>query len=326
MAWNGLNHRSGKVASARFASPGFYFTHATEGGQWKSRMPGTWEFKDAPVIDFLDRPWRDAVEFNAKIPLLQSAFLTWNDVHLLSQVPHSLDVVTPEGEHYSLVPTSNNDFVNPNGSAYAGMTYNFLIPNKGGRKIDLDYKTTLFDSQEQWIYSNTATGGGGASGGTPLGLAAEGYNVAEFRASNFVYAQYGPQGALSSTYDIGTLGDGSSIGIQSVGSTNSLGQTSSEFLTHTVTLNCQETAASQILQRAQYGNLDQELLIYTRYNETFDWQGGCLRPERTGVSWDDKNGVRMTKLVFKGTTAYAQVNLNTSPGGISLGIATFTLA
>lgn len=325
MSWNGLNHRSGKVSYAKFAAPGYYFTHATEAGLWRSRMPGTWEFKDTPIMDYLGRPWRDAVEFGAKIPLLQSAFTTWNDVHLLSQVPHSLDIVTPEGENYALIPTSNNDYVTPNGSEYAGMTYLFKIPNKGGRTIDLDYKVTLFDTQEQWIYTSTGTAPSGASGGSPLGLTAETYNVAEFRASNFVYAQYGPQGSIGPTYDVGEIGDGSSIQLQSLGSTDSRGRTSSEFLSVTVTLVLQETSAAQLLQRAQYGNLDQELLIYTRYNETFDFQSGCLRPERTGVSWDDKAGVRKTMLVFKGEIAYSQVSINTAPGGISLGIATFTL-
>lgn len=325
--WNSLNHRSGKVAYVRFASPGEYFTHATEGGQWKMRMPGTYAFKNASVNDWLDRPWQDATDFAAKLPIMNTAFPDWLNVHLLSQVPHSIDIVTPEGEHFTLQPTTNNDFVNPNGSEYAGLTYMLSIPNKGGRKIDLDYKSTILQAQEEWIYGNSnGAGSSGASGGTPLGLTAEEYNVLNFRPSNFAYAQYGPQGSIGPTYDLGELGDGSSIQIQSAGSTNNLGQTSSEFLTHTVTLHLQETAASQLLQRAQYNNLDQELVIYTHYNETFDWQNGCIRPERTGVSWDDKNGVRFTELVFKGTTAYAQVNINPAAGGISQGIATFTLA
>ncbi len=322
--WNSLNHRSGKLSYIQFAAPGFYFTHATEAGVWRSRMPGTFEFKNASVNDYLDRPWQDATEFEGKIPLLQSAFTTWNDVHLLSQVPHSINLVTPEGENFAMVPTTNNDFVNPNGSEYAGMTYMFKIPNKGGRTIDLDYKAIIYDSQEQWIYSHTSIVPSGASGGVPLGLTTEGYDVSEFRASNFRYALYGTQGALTDADDVGELGDGISIQLQSVGSINNIGQTSSEFLTATITLVCQETAAAQILKNAQYNNLDQELLIYTRYNEVFDFQDGCVRPERTGVSWDDKNGVRKTMLVFKGTVSYAQVNINTAPGGIQLGYATFT--
>ncbi len=289
-------------------------------------MPGTFQFKNASVTDFLDRPWMDAVDFSAKIPLLQSAFTDWKNAHLLAANPHSLDIVTPEGEHFAMVPTANNDYVNPDGSEYAGMVYLFKIPNKGGRTLDLDYSATIYDTQEQWIYSNTGVAAAGSSGGTPLGLTTEQYDTANFRASNFRYAWYGDQGSLTDSDDVGELGDGISVQLQSVGSTNNLGQMSSEFVTATITLNVQETEAARILKFSQYNNLDKELLIYTRYNEIFDFQNGCVRPERTGISWDDKNGVRRTMLAFKGTIAYPQISIDTAPGGIYLGRAVFTLA
>lgn len=310
---NATNHRSGKVSLVRFASAGHYFTHATEAGQFRARTPGTYDFKNASVVDYADRPWMDAVDVDIKFPWMQTSFPAWNNAHLLSAAPHNIDIVTPESEHFAFVPTTNNDYVTPNGSEMVGMTYLFKIPNKGGRTIDMNWKVTLFDTQEQWIYSNTSIVPAGGSGGSDLGLTAETYDPTEFRASNFIYALYDGT-------DMGFFADGISLQLQSVGETLHRGQTFSEFLTATLTLVCTETAASQLLSRSQNNNLDKTIQIYTRYNEQINFINGSIRPERS-FGWDDKNGVRKVTLVFKGTIPYPKITINTSTK-----VATFDLA
>jgi hypothetical protein len=307
------NFRSGKVSYLRFATAGNYFTHATEAGTLRGRMPGTYSFKTQDLKDYAARPWDDATDIDIKMGLMETTFPRYKDIHLLSQGPHNIDLVTPEGEHFAFVPTTNNDYINPNGSEMLGMTYQFKIPNKGGRVFNCNWKGTLFSSQEEWIYANTGVVPAGGSGGSPLGLTAWTYDPEQFVQSNFIYALY--DGA-----DMGFFEDGISIELNSTGFTSHRGQQYGQFVGAKITLICAETAAADLLSRAQKGLLDKTLSIYTRMNEQFNFITGAVRPGRE-LGWDDKAGVRKQTLIFEGEVPYAQIDINTSTK-----VATFNLA
>lgn len=202
--------RSGAVL---YSSAGFAYAHATEGGKFGLRMDTDLEFKPGEVKDWAKRPNMNAHMVTATLPHLETTLKRIKNVHLLSKGPANYQFQSAEGEYFNFNPTTNNDYVNPNGSEMLGSTYSLKIDQKT-RTLTSKLVGEIFSSQRNWIEANTGTNVSGGSGGTALGLTAwGGEDDTQYVESNWVYV-------LINGFNVGILGEGTSLELDSTGPTD----------------------------------------------------------------------------------------------------------
>lgn len=162
------------------------FADATEGGTIGLRQPAEVDFQDVIVAGHDKREHHNMVQFNSRIPMLESSIKRIQTINYLVQTGHhNQRFRSVEDIWINLVENTAAHGAAADGSSLVCSQWALTI-EKENRLLDWMTETRLFLEEMEWLLGQTAAGDPGGASGSPIPMDAQAYSRDEFEEFNLV--------------------------------------------------------------------------------------------------------------------------------------------